>query len=185
MGEKKIKGRKRHILVDTNGLLIEAVVHQANISDNRGAEILVKKVPRGKYPRLEKILGDMGYRGEQLRLIIKFELGVELEIVKRPTKTTMCETVISDKIDNQLELFEQELKIEEKINETLSEEDEKRGFKIQPMRWIVERTLSWLDWGRRLSKDYERLLESSRAFVFIGMIGLGVRRLTEGCYSWG
>ena len=51
------------------------------------------------------------------------------------------------------------------------------GFVVQPKRWIVERTFGWLNRSRRLSKDYERTIASSEAFVKIAMIHLMVRRL--------
>ena len=53
------------------------------------------------------------------------------------------------------------------------------GFGVQPKRWIVERTFGWLNRCRRLSKDYERTIESSEAFVKVAMIHLMVRRLRE------
>ena len=46
-----------------------------------------------------------------------------------------------------------------------------------PRRWIVERTFSWLGQNRRMSKDYERLPESSEAFIYVAMSRLMVRRL--------
>ena len=52
-----------------------------------------------------------------------------------------------------------------------------KGFVVQPKRWIVERTFGWLNRSRRLSKDYEQTIESSRAFVQVAMIHLMVRRL--------
>lgn len=52
-----------------------------------------------------------------------------------------------------------------------------KGFVVQPKRWIVERTFGWLNRSRRLSKDYEHTIESSKAFVQIAMIHLMVRRL--------
>lgn len=52
-----------------------------------------------------------------------------------------------------------------------------KGFVVQPKRWIVERTFGWLNRSRRLSKDYERTIESSEAFVKFAMIHLMVRRL--------
>jgi putative transposase len=51
------------------------------------------------------------------------------------------------------------------------------GFVVQPKRWIVERTFGWLNRSRRLSKDYERTIESSEAFIKVAMIHLMVRRL--------
>ena len=52
-----------------------------------------------------------------------------------------------------------------------------KGFVVQRKRWIVERTFGWLNRSRRLSKDYEQTVESSRAFVQVAMIHLMVRRL--------
>ncbi len=48
-----------------------------------------------------------------------------------------------------------------------------------PIRWIVERTFSWLSQNRRLSKDYERLPESAEAFIYVAMSRLMVRRLAR------
>ncbi len=50
---------------------------------------------------------------------------------------------------------------------------------LLPKRWIVERTFSWLGQNRRMSKDYERLPESSEAFVYVAMTRLMVRRLVR------
>ena len=50
-------------------------------------------------------------------------------------------------------------------------------FELQPKRWIVERTFGWWNRSRRLSKDYERTMESSAAFIHIAMIQLMVKRL--------
>ena len=55
--------------------------------------------------------------------------------------------------------------------------DDKKGFAVIRKRWIVERTFSWINNCRRLSKDYERLPESSTAMVQMSMIGLMLRRL--------
>jgi transposase len=54
-----------------------------------------------------------------------------------------------------------------------------RGFGDLPRRWVVERTFSWLGQNRRMSKDYERLAETSEAFVYVAMSRLMVRRLAS------
>jgi putative transposase len=61
-GGKKIKGRKRHIIVDTLGLVIGVAVHTADIAERAGAKLLLESL---KYPlvRLKKILVDKGYSG--------------------------------------------------------------------------------------------------------------------------
>jgi putative transposase len=48
-----------------------------------------------------------------------------------------------------------------------------------PKRWIVQRTFSWLYKNRRMSKDYERLVESSEAFIYVAMSRLMARRLAR------
>ena len=54
-----------------------------------------------------------------------------------------------------------------------------RGFQVLPKRWVVERTFSWIDQNRRMSKDYERLPESSEAFIYVAMSRLMARRLAR------
>ena len=55
-----------------------------------------------------------------------------------------------------------------------------KGFLVLPRRWVVERTFSWIDQNRRMSKDYERFLcASGEALVYAAMIRLMVRRLTR------
>jgi len=77
---KKVKGRKRHILVDTLGLLIAVVITAASVQDRDGAK-LVFAAARGE-TRLEKVWADGGYQG-QLVAATKQEFGWDLEIVKR------------------------------------------------------------------------------------------------------
>jgi transposase len=55
--------------------------------------------------------------------------------------------------------------------------DDMRGFVLLPKRWIVERTFAWPGKCRRLSKDYEHLVESSEAMIRLAMIALTARRL--------
>jgi putative transposase len=54
-----------------------------------------------------------------------------------------------------------------------------KGFQVLPKRWIVERTFAWLSKCRRLSKDYEALVESSAAWIWLAMSRLMLRRLAR------
>lgn len=80
---KKIMGRKRHIIVDTLGLLIGLVVHAASIQDRDGASIALK-VLRRRWPRLRHIFADAGYAGPKLRRALRRTGKFTLEIIKRP-----------------------------------------------------------------------------------------------------
>ena len=53
------------------------------------------------------------------------------------------------------------------------------GFQVLPKRWVVERTFAWITRNRRLARDYERLAQSSEAFIYVAMIRLGLRRLAR------
>jgi len=57
--------------------------------------------------------------------------------------------------------------------------DDQQGFAVLPRRWVVERTLAWLNHHRRLSKDYEVLPATSEAIVYIAMIRIMVRQLAR------
>ena len=59
--------------------------------------------------------------------------------------------------------------------------DDTKGFKLLPKRWVVERTFAWLGRYRRLSKDYERLPETSEAMIQLAMLHIMVRRLEPTC----
>ena len=51
------------------------------------------------------------------------------------------------------------------------------GFRVLPRRWVVERTFAWLGRNRRLSKDYERLCETTETWIYLAMTRLMLRRL--------
>jgi putative transposase len=78
---KKVNGRKRHILVDTIGLILGVVVHAANIQDRDGAKILFEKV-KGRFPRLRLVWADGGYAGKLIDWLADF-CQWTLEIIRR------------------------------------------------------------------------------------------------------
>ena len=134
---KKVKGRKRHILVDTLGLLLKTKVLTADIQDRDAAKMLFTEIKQ-QMPRLYLIWADGGYRGKLIIWVAAQCLWL-LEIVKR--------------------------------NDSL------KMFIPLPKRWIVERTFSWLNRNRRLSKDYERKIESAEAWLYLSMSILMLKRL--------
>jgi putative transposase len=132
-----VKGRKRHLLVDTLGLIWGLVVHSGSVQDRDGAKLVLEKVT-GKLPRLERIWADGGDAGKLIEWVQQ-ACGWVLEIVKR--------------------------------------DDDIKGFKILPKRWIVERTFGWFGWYRRLSKDDEQRTDNSEAMILVCMIHRMLRQL--------
>lgn len=151
MGEKKINGRKRHILVDTQGFLIQAVVTPASYGDREGLLRLVFRSGKS-LEGVQLIWADMGYQGETARNGLS-QFGKKLEVVRRPLKGMW---VHKDTDINTLVFPE--------------------GFKVLPKRWIVERTFSWMNKCRRLSKDYEDLPSTSECMMFISISRLMLKR---------
>jgi putative transposase len=126
---KKVKGRKRHILVDTLGLLLKAKVLAADVQDRHAARFLLTEINE-QMPRLSLIWADGGYCGKFITWVAVQCLWI-LKIVKRNHSLKM--------------------------------------FIPLPKSWIVERTFSWLNRNRRLSKDYERKIKSSEARLCLSM----------------
>lgn len=79
---KKVKGRKRHIVVDTLGNLLEIVVHAADIQDRDGAKLVLTKLSQATQEALKKIWADGGYRGQLIDWVHQ-HLDAVLEIVER------------------------------------------------------------------------------------------------------
>jgi putative transposase len=166
-GGKKVRGRKRHLLVDTEGLVLKAKVHSAKVPDQDGIKLLLK-TGRERLPRLSHLWVDAGYQGRG-REWAEQELGLSVEVVHRTPKPT------SEKVAR--------IWAEEWYKEGREIDWQKLlprpGFELLPRRWVVERTFSWLSQNRRMSKDYERLCATSEAFVYAAMTRLMVRRLAR------
>jgi transposase len=154
-GGKKVNGPKRHLLVDTQGLLIRAVVHQADIADRDGAKLLLAPL-QGQLPRLQHMWADRAYSGKA-REWMEATLGCTLEIVKHWWTGVRWVWVGPGQEPP-----------------TISS-----GFHVLPRRWVVERTSAWLVLYRRLAKDYEDLPATSEALIFLAMSRLMVKRLAH------
>jgi transposase len=136
---KQITGKKRHILVDMLGLLLQGLVHPADLQDRDGGALLLATL-LGRWPGLKTLFADAAYQGPLFKQAVA-ELLPELviEIVKRS--------------------------------------DQAKGFILLPKRWIVERTLGWLNRCRRLAKDFENLAATALAFLKLASIRLMLRKL--------
>jgi putative transposase len=81
---KSVKGRKRHILVDTMGLILAVVVHTANMQDRKGARLVLARALAKGFERLELILADGGYESQPLLDWLAARIHWVFELVKRP-----------------------------------------------------------------------------------------------------
>jgi transposase len=137
---KNVDGRKRHIVVDSLGLLMAVAVTSAALDDGKAAPRVLQKLRAADYPRLRVLLGDNKYRSHALSRWMKVkQVSYQLQIRNRPEGV--------------------------------------KGFKPIKLRWKVERTFAWLGKCRRLSKDRERSVLSSEAFIKLAMIHLMLNRL--------
>lgn len=130
---KRVKGRKRHIAVDTQGNVLAADVSSAFVHDKKGALLLERDI--ADHPSIRTIIADGGYQG--------------------PPPFTLSG----------------------RIRWLLVERKEKGRFEPLPIRWIVERTFSWIINYRRLAKDYEKTVLMSRAMLLMSAIHITLKKL--------
>ena len=166
-GGKKVRGRKRHVLVDTEGFVVEARVHSAKVPDQDGLRRLLEPA-RARLPRLSYLWADAGYRGRG-KDWAEGALGVEVEVVNRSPKPP------PEKV---LRIWAREW-FKEGHEMDLSKLPTRPAFENLPRRWVAERTFAWISHNRRMSKDYERSCATGEAFVYAAMTRLMVRRLTR------
>jgi transposase len=136
---KLIKGKKRHLLVDTLGLVLHVLVTAANVQDRDGGVLLLSTL-FGQFPFLRQVFADSAYAGP----------------VFRKAATTAIRSLVV---------------------EIVRRADHAKGFVVQPKRWIVERSIGWLNRCRRLAKDWENRNHNALAFLHLASIRLMLRRL--------
>jgi putative transposase len=166
-GGKKVRGRKRHLLVDTEGLVLKAKGHSAKVPDEDGIKLLLKGV-RDRLPHLFSPVGGCRVPGPGQALGGRGA---------RPERWGRSSHSQADARKVAMMWAEEWSKESVKID--WQKLIPRRGFEILPRRWVVERTFSWLSQNRRMSKDYERLCATAEAFVYVAMTRLMVRRLAR------
>ena len=154
-GGKKMSGRKRHLLIDTEGLVLNAVVHRADVTDRDGAKLVLTPGKEDKFTRLKHLWADAGYRGAALREWLTERLGLSLEIVQRRRRWVW-------------------------VPKDVEPEPLPEGFEVIKRRWVAERTFAWITRNRRMSRDYEFLPETGEALIYVTMIRLMLKRLAKG-----
>ena len=65
--------------------------------------------------------------------------------------------------------------------EIIKRSDAAKGFKLLPRRWVVERTIAWLNRNRRLANDFERTVQSATAWLFIASVNQITRKIANTC----
>lgn len=153
-GGKKVSGRKRHVLVDTEGTLLKACVHPADIHDRRGAELLLEGL-KAEFPHIALIWADSAYQGLQSWLATT--LGWALVISKHWWTGLHGVWVAPGQQPPEIP----------------------SGFHLLKRRWVVERTLAWFGRNRRMSRDYECLIATAEMLLYAAMARVTLRRLAE------
>lgn len=153
-GAKKLSGRKRHVLVDTLGLVLGVLVHPADLQERATAPWLLHLL-QPTVPRLALIWADSAYRGP-LQTWVWETWGWRLQVVERPGGGRGGW-----------------LRADQEPPPRLP------GFQPAPHRWIVERTFAWIGRNRRMSKEYDFLEASSETWIYLSMIRLMLKRLTH------
>ena len=153
-GAKKVNGRKRHLLVDTLGIVLRARVTAASAGDRDGAAVLLDGI-RAQFPRLSYGWADQGYRGPFLDWARQVA-GITLRVVVRSDggmRRSWAPAGAPPRVVPR--------------------------FAVVPRRWVVERTFAWLGRFRRLAKDYEYLPATSENAIYLAMSVILLRRLTR------
>lgn len=86
-GGKRVKGRKRHLVVDTLGMLVDVAITPANVHDTKGGKTVLSRVAKWIKPAPVKVYADGGYDGKPFRTWVKKTLGVSMEIAKNLAQT--------------------------------------------------------------------------------------------------
>lgn len=136
--QRKKKGKKRHILVDTLGLLLSFSITSADVQDQKEGKGLLAQFHE-QYPTVTKVWADRAYEREGLPAYASSKLNLDLEITSKPSHQP--------------------------------------GFIPLRQRWKSERTFGWLGKYRRLGRDVERTIASSKGFVWVSLINLMTHRL--------
>ena len=153
-------------------MVLRARVHSAKVQDREGIKLLLE-LAQDRLPQrlLSHLWMDAGYTGKGKGADwVERVLGWTAQIVQHPPKMAPEEVMrrwVREWAKEGVAIDPEELS------------GARRRFGDLPRRWVVERTFSWLSQNRRMSKDYERLAETSEAFVYVAMTRLMVRRLAR------
>ena len=143
---KKVKGRKRHLLVDTLGLLLAVTVTAASVQDRDAAPVVVAQAV-AKVPGLAKLYADSAYAGKCKEGIEAAHPGLNVDIVRHPQ--SRCTGTWHD------------------VQLPLLPDPPAKGFVVLAKRWVVERTHAWNERARRLMAHHDRSSWAPVAWVWL------------------
>lgn len=152
---KKVKGRKRHLVVDTLGLLLAVTVTAASVQDRDGAASVVAQAC-AKVTGLKRLYADSAYGG-QCAMDLEKTHGIAVEIVRRPSNRVTGTFVVEQ--------------------QQLWPEAPAKGFVVQAKRWVVERTHAWNERARRLIAHHDRSNWAPVAWVWLAEARMLATRL--------
>jgi putative transposase len=136
-----VKGRKRHLLVDTEGFVLRAKVHSVKVMDYEGIKTLLHRA-KERFPRLSHLWLEAGYRGEEKgKDWVKKTLNWSVDLLERPKKPAP---------EKLLTAWAREW-AEEGVAVDWHKLLPPKGFVVLPRRWVVERTIAWIEQNRRMS----------------------------------
>lgn len=150
---KKVKGRKRHIVTDTLGLIIAVTVTAASVQDRDGAPDVVAQAC-SKCDSIKTLYADSAYAGKCAQLL-QHDNDIAVEVVRRPG-------AFGEWDHPQMSLFTRA---------------EAGGFVILPKRWVVERTHAWLERERRMVMHHDRSTRNATAWAWLAQSRMLLRRL--------
>jgi transposase len=163
-GAKTVVGRKRHVLVDTEGLVVALNVHPATSMDRDGVKLLLTEPVRAQLPRLRHLWLEAGDTGRNTgKDGVEQVTGWTVQTVKalhRWNYSWVPKDIPSVQID-------------------WSQYLPPPGFHVIPRRWVVDRTCAWFSHSRRLSTDDERLCTTSEVWLSVAMIRRMAKRLAR------
>jgi putative transposase len=155
---KKVKGRKRHLVVDTLGLLLAVTVTAASVQDRDGAAPVVAQAC-AKVPGLKALYADAAYGGRCAEAITKTH-GIAVHIVRHPGNRTTGTW--------------------QTAQQPLWPEVVAKGFVVQAKRWVVERTHAWNERARRLIAHHDRSDWAPISWVWLTEARILATRLAQG-----
>jgi putative transposase len=154
---KKVKGRKRHLVVDTLGLLVALTITAASVQDRDAAGEVVAAAC-AKVPGLLKLYADGAYGGKCAQAI-QTAHDISVEIVRHPGNRSTGTW--------------------QDAQQPLWPETVAKGFVVQAKRWVVERTHAWNERARRLVVHHDRSNWAPIAWVWLAEARILATRLAE------